>query len=101
MGRRALLAGALGLCASLAQAGDLEPAKLQRLVEQDCGSCHGLSLSGGLGRDITPARMQEFDLEVLQSIILDGIPGTAMPPWRPLLSEPEARWIAEFLQSGG
>ena len=28
---------------------------------------------------------------------IDGVPGTAMPPWRPLLTEEEALWIADYL----
>ena len=38
------------------------------------------------------------DREGLALIILDGVPGTAMPPWRPLLTEPEALWIADYLK---
>jgi cytochrome c55X len=33
-------------------------------------------------------------------VILDGVPGTAMPPWRPLLSEADALWIADYLLKG-
>jgi cytochrome c55X len=33
----------------------------------------------------------------LAQIILDGVPGTPMPPWRPLLSESDALWIANYL----
>lgn len=73
---------------------------LARLVKQDCGSCHGLTLKGGLGRSITPKAMEHFDRETLRDIILDGIPGTAMPPWRPLLTEGEALWIADYLLTG-
>ena len=39
--------------------------------------------------------------DVLAEVILDGRPGTAMPPWRPLLSEAEAAWIADYLLNGG
>jgi len=57
-------------------------------------------MKGGLGRAITPKDVQHFDRETLRDIILDGIPGTAMPPWRPLLTEAEALWIADFLMTG-
>ncbi len=77
---------------------DRAPAELERLVLQDCGSCHGLTLKGGLGRPITPEVMQHFDREDLRDIILDGIPGTAMPPWRQVMTESEAMWIADYLQ---
>ena len=75
-------------------------AELERLVIQDCGSCHGLTMRGGLGPDIRPETLEGIDRETLAVIILDGVPGTAMPPWRPLLSEDEAYWIAEFLLKG-
>lgn len=73
-------------------------AELQHMVVQDCGSCHGLTMKGGLGKPITPADLAGFDPEGLAAIILDGVPGTAMPPWRPLISEAEALWIAEYLK---
>ncbi len=74
-----------------------EAARLERMVIQDCGSCHGLTLKGGLGPDIRAATLAGTEPESLAAIILDGVPGTAMPPWRPLISEEDARWIAEYL----
>jgi len=73
-------------------------AALEHLVLQDCGSCHGLTRKGGLGRPLTPAALAHADPEGLALIILDGVPGTAMPPWRPLMTEDEALWIARYLQ---
>lgn len=75
-------------------------AELTELVKQDCGSCHGLSLRGGLGRPLLRERLQGFLPQALARVILDGVPGTAMPPWRPLLSEEEVAWIVQGLQSG-
>nr|WP_227751753.1 cytochrome c [Tabrizicola oligotrophica] len=71
---------------------------LEHMVTQDCGSCHGLTLKGGLGRPLTREALANADPEGLTLIILDGIPGTAMPPWRPLLTEDEALWIANYLK---
>ena len=85
---------------ALADGGALDPVALERLVRQDCGSCHGLSLKGGLGPDIRPEALQHYDPDTLSAVILDGVPGTAMPPWRPLLSEAEARWITTYLLNG-
>ena len=73
---------------------------LEHMVLQDCGSCHGLTLKGGLGRPLTRDALSHADPETLALIILDGIPGTAMPPWRPLLTEDEALWIATYLKEG-
>jgi len=95
---RSLLA--LLLLAVPAGAAEIDTAhavRLERLVVQDCGSCHGLTLKGGLGRPLTREALDGIDPAWLAEIILDGIPGTAMPPWRPLLTEAEAMWIADYL----
>lgn len=99
-----LTALALALIATPALAGGLAPeraAELERLVRQDCGSCHGMTLKGGLGSDLRADALMGKDPGVLAEIILDGVPGTAMPPWRPLLSEGEALWIAQYLLTAG
>lgn len=72
-------------------------AQLEHMVIQDCGSCHGLTMKGGLGKAITPQALSGLDPETVATIILDGVPGTAMPPWRPLISPAEALWIARYL----
>ncbi len=87
--------------AAPAQAGGPDAAALERLVRQDCGSCHGLSLKGGLGPDIRAPALSHHDRQSLQRLILDGVPGTPMPPWRPLLTEADAAWIADYLLNGG
>ncbi|KAA0910242.1 cytochrome c [Aquicoccus porphyridii] len=75
-----------------------EAAWLEHLVIQDCGSCHGLRFKGGLGSPLTPEALAHHDgPETLAHIILDGIPDTAMPPWRALLTEEQALWIARYL----
>lgn len=81
----------------------IEPARaahLTALVREDCGSCHGMTLKGGLGVALLPRDLDGKDAESLAAIILDGVPGTPMPPWRGLLSEADARWIAENLKQG-
>jgi cytochrome c55X len=83
-----------------AMADPVDPIALERFVVQDCGSCHGLTLKGGLGPDIRPQSLEHYDTDILQGVILDGVPGTPMPPWRPLITEAEAAWIAEYLLKG-
>ncbi len=73
---------------------------LERLIRQDCGSCHGLTLKGGLGPDIRPEALTHYDADALGTVILDGIPGTPMPPWRPLLTQSEVDWIVTYLLKG-
>lgn len=90
----------LALCGAAHASDAPDPVALERLVVQDCGSCHGLTLKGGLGPDIRPQSLQHYDPEILKEVILDGIPDTPMPPWRPLLTEAEANWIADYLLTG-
>lgn len=75
-------------------------AALVELVRQDCGSCHGLTLKGGLGPSLEPAALAGKDAGFLSYVILQGRRGTAMPPWRAHLTEGEAQWIAEQLKKG-
>jgi cytochrome c55X len=75
--------------------------ELERLVRHDCGSCHGMTLKGGLGPDIRQQSLAGRSIRSIANTILDGVPGTPMPPWRPLLSEAEAQWIADYLLKGG
>jgi len=96
------LAVAVLAAATPAMAGEAAPdaGKLANLVRQDCGSCHGLTLQGGLGKPLLSENLKIWNREQLVSIILDGVPGTPMPPWRALISEADAQWIAERLQQG-
>lgn len=75
-------------------------ADMSDFVRQDCGACHGLSLKGGLGRPLLKENLEHFDLETLEEIILDGIPDTAMPPWRGILNEAQVQQIAKALKEG-
>ena len=96
-GSLALFAGA---AAAAAQPAPERRAQLAELVRQDCGSCHGLTLKGGLGPSLEPAAVADKDSEQLSFVILHGRRGTPMPPWRSLLTEDEARWIVEALKRG-
>lgn len=83
-----------------AEPGAARQAELRHLLEQDCGSCHGMTLKGGLGPALTSEAMQRLPEELYVHTILDGRPGTPMPPWRGILTEEEARWLVEGLRSG-
>jgi cytochrome c55X len=91
---------ALAFSALAAEPQGARRAALIDMVRQDCGSCHGLTLKGGLGPSLLPEALAGRDVTLLESVILNGRPGTPMPPWRPFLSEAEARWIAEQLKAG-
>lgn len=74
--------------------------KLIRMVRQDCGSCHGMRLTGGLGPALTREALADRPLDVLVASIIHGRPGTPMPGWKTLLSEADATWIAHQLHAG-
>ena len=74
--------------------------QLAYMVRQDCGSCHGMTLAGGLGPSLLPPALAGKPAGYLKHVILNGSAGTAMPGWSPLLSETDAVWIAEHLLSG-
>lgn len=91
-------------CAGAAAA-DAPPAPerqraLVRMVRQDCGSCHGMRLTGGLGPALTREALSDKPAAFLAATIFHGRPGTPMPPWRAMLTESEAQWIAQQLLAG-
>jgi cytochrome c55X len=73
---------------------------LRHLLAQDCGSCHGLTLQGGLGPALTREALVGKSPEMLRAVILYGRPGTPMAPWRPFMSEAEAEWLVQQLLEG-
>ena len=73
-------------------------AELLYFLKHDCGSCHGLTRSGGLGSPLLPESLAERSDDELTEIIMEGMPGTPMPPWKALLSEEEARWLVDAIK---
>ncbi|WP_130470881.1 c-type cytochrome [Candidatus Magnetaquicoccus inordinatus] len=78
----------------------LRQQELLHLLRQDCGSCHGLRLLGGLGPPLTVSALQDKPKEYLEMVILNGVPERAMPPWKGLLTQEEITWLAERLLEG-
>jgi cytochrome c55X len=86
--------------AAFADIDDARQAELRYLLQQDCGSCHGLTLKGGLGPALLPDDLAGKPPELLVTTILDGRENTAMPAWRGILSYEEAAWLTEQLLIG-
>ena len=74
--------------------------ELMYFLKHDCGSCHGMTLKGGLGPALLPETLSAQPKEYLVTTILEGRKNTAMPPWKSMLSRKDALWITEQLQSG-
>lgn len=74
--------------------------ELRHLLLHDCGSCHGLTMRGGLGRPLLPETLADRSDAALAEVILQGVRGTAMPPWRGELTLEEAYWMVRELRRG-
>lgn len=74
--------------------------ELLYLLKQDCGSCHGLTLKGGLGPPLLPSALAVQADDVLVNTILLGRPGTPMPPWEFALARGEVEWLVQMLRKG-
>ncbi len=70
------------------------------ILKHDCGSCHGMTLQGGLGPSLKPDALEKLTQEQVAATINHGRPGTPMPPWKPFFSEQEANWLAQRLKQG-
>lgn len=95
---------ALCLLGSLAHAGSaLEQSRqdeLRYLLHQDCGSCHGMTLKGGLGPSLLPEALAGKPDEYLHRVISDGVPAKAMPPWNTILSPEDIDYLVYLLTRG-
>lgn len=74
--------------------------ELQHLLKHDCGSCHGMTLKGGLGPALLADSLKDKPDEFLFFTIKEGRPGTPMPPWKYLLSDIDINLIIELLRKG-
>lgn len=104
LGALALIAAAYAYARASADAPSAPPKPRQSallyLLRQDCGACHGMTLKGGLGPSLLPERLAGIPDDVLIATVLDGRPGTPMPPWRFMISPGEAAWLVHRLKEG-
>lgn len=72
--------------------------ELRKLLKNDCGACHGLTLQGGMGPALLPESLTGKPDELLVTTLLEGRQGTAMPPWQPFMNREEAVWLVGILR---
>lgn len=94
-----LIFGATAL-AAVAAPDSKRQAQLEQLLAQDCGACHGLHMTGGLGPPLTRDALAGKTMDSLIATVTQGRPGTAMPPWGPLLGPGDIRWLVDLLLQG-
>ncbi len=87
-------------CAWAEPPGTARQQELLHLLQHDCGSCHGMSLNGGLGPALTVDALRHKSDRYLAATILEGRPQQAMPPWEGILSEDEVDWLVTKLKVG-
>tara|TARA_R110000822_G_scaffold159476_13_gene299297 strand:+ start:3789 stop:4154 length:366 start_codon:yes stop_codon:yes gene_type:complete len=105
--KRPILAGllCLSLCSTpfsrvVASESDIDrQQELRYLLKQDCGSCHGMRLKGGLGPPLLPETLRGKPDGYLKQVISKGIPGSAMPPWENLLSDNDIDYLVQLLST--
>lgn len=96
-----ILAALLLICATTVAAPDARrQAQLEHLLAQDCGACHGLHMTGGLGPELTRTALAGKTRDSLIATVTQGRLGTAMPGWAPLLRADDIRWLVDLLLQG-
>lgn len=75
-------------------------AELLALLDQDCGSCHGMTRKGGLGPPLLPEALAGKSDAALVAVILQGSTRQPMPPWGFFLDAEEAAWLVDVLRAG-
>lgn len=70
-----------------------------KLYQDSCGGCHGTNRQGGTGPALIPQRIGTVGQEFLKEIIENGRPGTAMPPWKDILTAQQIDDLIEYILS--
>ena len=77
----------------------------ESLFSANCASCHGASgagngpAAGALAPQPTNFHLKEPTRERVLEVLANGLPGTAMPPWKSQLSVDQRHALAEFVRS--
>ena len=78
----------------------LRQQELIHLLKQDCGSCHGMTLKGGLGPALLPENLADKPDYILVGVIRFGRETLAMPAWDGILNTAEIEWLVAQLKEG-
>ena len=73
--------------------------ELKHLLKHDCGSCHGMTLKGGLGPALLPENLIDKADEVLKQTILHGRNGMMPPMGAAIGGEEPTAQVAEYVLS--
>jgi cytochrome c55X len=88
----------LGIENVYSELSDARQKELTHLLLHDCGSCHGMTLKGGLGPALQSNNLSNKSIEFLVLTISFGRTGTPMPPFKGILSDEDIQWLARYLK---
>lgn len=75
------------------------------LFVDNCSQCHGTSgqgdgpVAGSLAPRPANFRLKQGNPDYLNAVLRDGIPGTAMPPWKDVLTEQQRHSLVDYLRT--
>ena len=71
----------------------------KQVFEENCSSCHRVDGGGGVGPNLTDNCFKNGgDIVSIQNVLYDGVPGTAMPPWRPILDRERIAEVSLYVR---
>jgi len=85
--------------------GAASPNEGESLFTANCASCHGARgagngpVAGALAPQPTNFHLKKPDRERVLEVLANGLPGTAMPPWKSQLSVDQRQALVEFVRS--
>jgi len=71
---------------------------VEKMFEKECQGCHGPNHEGGVGADLRPGKIEKKNAYTLSEVILNGRPGTAMPPFTDKMNQADAQKMVDYLQ---
>ncbi len=75
-------------------------AAADELYTGKCAGCHGDKRQGvsGFAPELTPDSLERLSHTEIQGILLNGLPGTAMPPFKGMLSQEEIDALVQYIK---
>ncbi len=71
---------------------------VEKMFEKECQGCHGPNHEGGVGADLRPDKLEKKNAYTMAEVILNGRPGTAMPPFANKMTKADAQKMVDYLQ---
>ena len=71
---------------------------VEKVFERECQGCHGPNHEGGVGSDLRPEVIGKKNSYKLAEAVLNGVAGSAMPPFKEKFSKADADKMVDYLQ---